>query len=52
MRRPRAFLQRDLQLATAYRLNALLLLSGGLFTLTLFSFLARTMGEALQVRGR
>jgi ABC-2 type transport system permease protein len=47
-----AFLRRDLQLATAYRLNALLLVSGGLFTLTLFYFLARTVGEAPVVRAR
>ncbi len=47
-----AFLRRDWELATAYRLNALLLASGGLFTLTLFYFLARTVGEAPSVRGR
>jgi ABC-2 type transport system permease protein len=47
-----AFLRRDLRIATAYRLNALLLVSGGLFTLTLFYFLARTVGEAPLVRGR
>jgi ABC-2 type transport system permease protein len=47
-----AFLRRDLQIATAYRLNALLLVSGGLFTLTLFYFLARTVGEAPMVRER
>jgi ABC-2 type transport system permease protein len=47
-----AFLRRDLQIATAYRLNALLLVSGGLFTLTLFHFLARTVGDAPLVRGR
>lgn len=47
-----AFLRRDLQMALAYRLNALLLVSGGLFTLTLFYFLARTVGEAPGVRGR
>jgi ABC-2 type transport system permease protein len=52
MRRLLAFLRRDLQIATAYRLNALLLVSGGLFTLTLFYFLARTMGESPLVRGR
>lgn len=52
MRRLLAFLRRDLQIATAYRLNALLLFWGGLFTLTLFYFLARTMGEAPLVRGR
>lgn len=45
------FLRRDWQIATAYRLNALLLISGGLFTLTLFYFLARTVGEAPSVRG-
>lgn len=47
-----AFLRRDLQIATAYRLNALLLFSGALSTLTLFYFLARTVGEAPLVRGR
>lgn len=52
MRRLLAFLRRDLQIATAYRLNALLLVSGGLSTLTLFYFLARTMGESPLVRGR
>jgi ABC-2 type transport system permease protein len=51
MRRVLAFLRRDLRMATAYRLNALLLVSGGLFTLTLFYFLARTVGEAPLVRG-
>jgi ABC-2 type transport system permease protein len=52
MRLVLAFLRRDLQILTAYRLNALLLLSGALFTLTLFYFLARTVGEAPVVRGR
>jgi ABC-2 type transport system permease protein len=52
MRRLLAFLRRDLQIATAYRLNALLLFTGGLFTLTLFYFLARTIGESALVRGR
>jgi len=47
-----AFLRRDLQMATAYRLNALLLVSGGLFTLTLFYFLAHAVGEAPLVRAR
>lgn len=47
-----AFLRRDLQISTAYRLNALLMLTGGLFTLTLFYFLARTVGESPLVRGR
>lgn len=52
MRRLLAFLRRDFELATSYRLNGLLLVAGGLFTLTLFYFLARTVGEAPAVRGR
>src|SRR3712207_5051715 len=52
MRRVLAFLRRDLQIATAYRLNALLLFSGSLFPLTLFYVLARTVGESPVVRGR
>jgi ABC-2 type transport system permease protein len=52
MRRLLAFLRREFEIATAYRLNGLLLAAGGLFTLTLFYFLAHTLGEAPAVRGR
>ncbi|MBU8896032.1 ABC transporter permease [Corallococcus sp. M34] len=52
MRRLLAFLRRDLQVATAYRLNALLLATGGLFTLTLFYFLARAVGQPAALQGR
>jgi ABC-2 type transport system permease protein len=45
-----AFLRRDLLIAASYRLNAALLLFGGFITLTIFHFLAQTMGESPLLR--
>lgn len=47
-----AFFRRDLQVASSYRVGALLFLFGGLATLSLFYFLAKTMGEVPLLRGR
>lgn len=47
-----AFLRRDLQIAMSYRSSFVFMLAGGLVTLTVFHFLAKTMGEAPALRGR
>jgi ABC-2 type transport system permease protein len=47
-----AFLRRDWQLATSYRLAGSLTVAGALFTLATFHFLARTVGESPLLLGR
>jgi ABC-2 type transport system permease protein len=47
-----AFLRRDWQLATSYRLASLLASAGALFTLTTFYFLSRTVGDSPLLRSR
>lgn len=47
-----AFLRRDLLIAASYRLGAAFFVFGGFITLTVFYFLARTMGEAPLLRQR
>ncbi|MBI3183654.1 MAG: ABC transporter permease [Myxococcales bacterium] len=47
-----AFLRRDILIAASYRLSFAFMLAGGLITLTVFYFLARTMGETALLRER
>ncbi len=46
MRLVLAFLRRDLAIAASYKTSALFLVAGGLVTLTVFHFIAKTMGGA------
>lgn len=47
-----AFLRRDFKIAASYRAQAAIAVVGGLVTLTVFFFLARTMGEVPLLRAR